>query len=246
MPITYMSNPPRPLAAPDPVPLGIAGSWRLVFRDEFNGAANASPDTSKWIFWLDGQTRNNAVNHAANTFLDGSGNLSVRATTSDIGFGAVQTAGGLESIQQFSPGSYWEARLKGTGHSTFWGQTNGGMNGVPPDASLAAGGIEFDIFENISGITQQNVFYGGYGQGSSGQWGGHTISVSQSVYAVAGMHWDLAGGAMKFYVDGVLSQTFTTVVPTNTDQVCRLTMESDFGSANALASVDYIRIWVPG
>lgn len=59
-------------------------SWELVWSDEFNGSANASPDTAKWKFdlgaggWGNNELQN-YTNRSSNVALDGNGVLKITA-----------------------------------------------------------------------------------------------------------------------------------------------------------------------
>lgn len=227
---------------------GIGTAWHLIFQDEFNGTINSAPDLAKWTYWMQNQTRNNAINRSENTFLDGSGNLVVRVTNSNIGHGVEQSAGGLESvIKTYSPQSYWEARIKSVTRSWFgfWGQTDNGMNGLnpPPDPS---DGAEVDILEDFGGTALQHALhYGAYGAN-------HTFQTQAigfdptAAYHTYGYFWDLAGGANKYYIDGSLDWTNSNLVSTRTDQMIRLTQEYQTGMPqNGSVLVDYVRIWMP-
>lgn len=249
MPGCKMRGVRAPIHAAPPVvqPFGIGGSWQLIFQDEFDGAVNAAPDSSKWTFWLQNQTRNNAINRSENTFLDGSSNLVVRSTNANIGHGTENSAGGLESvIKTFAPQSYWEARIKSVSRSWFgfWNQTDNGMNGLnpPPDPS---DGAEVDILEDLVGTTLQHALhYGAYGSNHTFQTSGIGFDPT-AAYHVYGYHWDLAGNANKWYVDGALDWTNSNLVSTRTDQMCRLTQEWLTGNPFGSVLVDYVRIWTP-
>src|SRR5258707_9008893 len=71
-----------------------AQNWQLIWSDEFNGAANSSPDPSKWTYDTGGGGFGNSeletycspgMNTAPcnaslpNEFMDGNGNLVIRA-----------------------------------------------------------------------------------------------------------------------------------------------------------------------
>lgn len=231
-----------------PSPLGVAGSWRLTFRDEFDGATNAPPDLTRWDYWHRDESRDGAMLRAENTYLDGSSHLVMRLTNADIGYGAELSSGGLiEKNSAFSPGSYWEARMAHDGWSAFWsGGGVGGMNGLntPPDP---ADGAETDISEyRFDFGLQQAVHYGGYD--ANHHFDTHAIGgVTLGAMNVYGMHWDLAGGSYKFYVNGALSWTYSTIVSTRTDAELILSqLNPGDGSTSALALVDYVRVWMPG
>ena len=88
-----------------------------AFADEFDGPVGSAPDPSKWAYDLGGGGWGNNelevyTSSRANSFLDGNGNLVIRATKS------VQTSGGRTTT------TYHSARLKTIGkfskyHGTF-------------------------------------------------------------------------------------------------------------------------------
>lgn len=230
-----------------PRPLGIGGNWTLAFHDDFDGGANSAPNLAKWDYWHRDEVHNGDQIRAENTYLDGSSNLVIRVTTADIGHGSELSAGGLvEKARAFAPGSYWEARMAHDGWSAFWSGGGNGMNGLstPPDP---ADGAETDISENLFGnALQQAAHYGGYD--ANHHFDTHPIGgVTPSAFNVYGMHWDLTGGAYKFYVNGALSWTYSTIVSTRTDADLILSQGTNAGAiTSALAKVDYVRVWTPG
>jgi|SRR5579875_1439332 len=71
------------------VPLS-ASEWRLVWSDEFNGAANSPPDPAKWTYDLGGGGWGNReletyTNTRNNVFEDGEGQLVIRAFKTESG-----------------------------------------------------------------------------------------------------------------------------------------------------------------
>lgn len=205
--------------------------WQLVWADEFNGS---SVDTTRWRYWLDGQTRRAAINRAANTFVSG-GALTVRISNPN----GQLTAGGLESNVGFGYG-YFETRSKVVGGwAAFWLQSPGiGSGGTP-----AVDGTEMDIMEACCpGPVQHAVHWGGYGAGH--QFTTHTISgVVQSNWNTYGLEWTPT--SYKFWVNGQLSWTFTTAISQRSDEVIRLTQETDgdFCGSQCDYLVDYVRVY---
>ena len=68
----------------------IASGWRLVWSDEFNGAAGSAPDLAEWNYDLGGggvgqRKIETYTNSTKNTFQDGNGNLVIRAIRSGGG-----------------------------------------------------------------------------------------------------------------------------------------------------------------
>ena len=61
-------------------------NWQMVWSDEFAGLANSPPDPAKWDYDLGNGTQGwgnneleNYTNSTDNVFLDGAGNLVIRA-----------------------------------------------------------------------------------------------------------------------------------------------------------------------
>jgi MYXO-CTERM domain-containing protein len=206
----------------------------MVWNDEFDGA---SVDTSKWNFWLSGQTRRAAVNDPANTFL-GNGALTVRITNA----GGKLTAGGLQSKQGFGYGYYEiRAQVKG-GWATFWLQSPG-IDGVGDPNQY---GTEMDIQEACCpGAVQHAVHWDGYGADHKYQTHGIAGSIvsNQQDWNVYGLEW--TADEYKFWVNGQLSWTFTTAVSNRSDEWLRLTEETDgdYCGGECLYIVDYVRVY---
>src|SRR5437870_179565 len=64
--------------------------WKLVWNDEFNGPVGSPPDPSKWNYDLGGGGWGNGeaevyTNSSQNAFLDGKGNLVIRAISDSSG-----------------------------------------------------------------------------------------------------------------------------------------------------------------
>lgn len=216
-----------------PAATGVPGGagWKMVWNDEFNGT---TVDTSLWNFWLDGQTRRAAVNHAANTF-EGGGVLTVRTTMTN----GQLTAGGLESKRGFGSG-YFEIRGRIQGWSAFWLQSFANGNGNSP----AVDGTEMDIMETCCGPANHAVHWGGYG--ATHQSVVQTITVPQSAdWNTYGLEWTPT--SYKFWVNGQLSWTFTQAISQRTDEVIRLTQETtgDYCGSQCDFLVDYVRVYQP-
>src|SRR5713226_1210892 len=64
--------------------------WKLVWSDEFNGAAGSAPDSTKWNYDLGGGGWGNGeaevyTSSPQNVFQDGKGNLVIRAIRDSAG-----------------------------------------------------------------------------------------------------------------------------------------------------------------
>jgi hypothetical protein len=224
-----------------PMP-GISGNWVLVFQDDFDGPVNSAPNLNNWGYWLDGQMRNAAINSYKNTFLDGSGNLQLRVTNADIGYGAgVITAGGLttETLKIFGVGCYFEARCKITSGWFGWWIQSPLMDGI---VSPAEDGTEMDLIESCCpGPVHHAVHWGGYGSGHMFETFNPTVDQTQ--FNTYGMQWTPT--AYNFNTNGVVDWVFTDAISERRDQFVRLTMEDNGDYTSGDVRVDYVRIWRP-
>jgi beta-glucanase (GH16 family) len=100
--------------------LGNGGSGpKYAFADDFNGPAGSAPDPTKWAYDLGGGGWGNNelevyTSSRQNSFLDGNGNLVIRATRSTDGSGQVTySSARLKTLGKFSQyrGTF-EARIK--------------------------------------------------------------------------------------------------------------------------------------
>lgn len=78
-------------------------SWKLVWSDEFAGAANSAPDPVKWNYDLGGggwgnNERQVYTNSTNNAFQDGNGNLIIRAISANGGY----TSARLKTLDRFA------------------------------------------------------------------------------------------------------------------------------------------------
>lgn len=80
-------------------------SWQMVWSDDFDGLANSPPDPAKWGYDLGNGTQgwgNNELqsytNSTDNVFLDGTGNLVIRALNTANGF----TSGRIKTATKFA------------------------------------------------------------------------------------------------------------------------------------------------
>lgn len=224
-------------------PFGVAGSWALNFRDEFDGS---SIDTSKWI--IAGGPED------PGTIFDGFGsqtwrpaNLSVSGgiltATVDNAAGAARGCGICSQGKWTLGFGYYECRLKYAGAGgwpAWWIQAH--TNGSAP-----AGGGEIDIAESkaFSGqplLIQHDIHWNSYGNSSQ-----QDTTVSDGQWHVFGLNWQPT--FLDFYVDGSLSKHFTTAIMDPAQvaapgQYMILNNASFTGGADAgTALFDYVRYW---
>lgn len=190
-----------------------------MWNDEFQGAANSAPDSTRWTYDLGGGGWGNGeletyTNSTANAFMDGGGHLVLSAN--------------------YSGGNYSSARLK---TQTLFDQAYGRVeasimipqgNGIWPafwmlGSNIATAGWpacgEIDMMENIGQYNPANVigghihgpvqpgggdYYGGNGVGSN-----YTLpsGVFPGSYHLFAAEWSPT--LITFYVDGAAYQTLS-------------------------------------
>ncbi|GLW28528.1 discoidin domain-containing protein [Actinoplanes regularis] len=179
---------------------------RLVFADEFNGAAGAKPDTAKWTY-DPGVPQNGEIQYytpnSENASMDGQGSLVIEARKQDYQ-GRQYTSARMNTSNKFHV-QYGrvEARIrvpKGNGlWPAFWMMGADFLNGRPWPYNG-----EIDIMEVLGRNTSEAYSTlhapayngaGGYGQKYS------TVDLSQAFHVWA-VEWDSKG--MRFYLDNTL------------------------------------------
>ncbi|GIF44494.1 galactose-binding domain-containing protein [Actinoplanes xinjiangensis] len=196
-------NPTAPPARPaDPT----FPATRLVFADEFNGAAGSKPDTAKWTY-DPGVPQNGEVQYytpnSENASMNGSGSLVIEARRQDYQ-GRQYTSHRMNTSNKFSV-QYGriEARVKvpkGNGlWPAFWLMGDDFLQGRPWPYNG-----EIDIMEVLGRNTSEAYSTlhapayngaGGYGQKYA------TVDLSQD-YHVWAAEWDSKG--IRFFLDGRL------------------------------------------
>jgi hypothetical protein len=213
------------LAAAPPAQAGTAppppAGWNTVFSDNFAGAAGSAPSSSNWFYDIGtgygtGEVEN-TTNSTNNVYLDGNGDLVLKATES----GSTWTSGRIEStrddfqapaggelemtasIEQPNPANglgYWPA---------FWAlgapmRTGGGW----PTSG------EIDMMEDVNGLNEASqtlhdasnspghALIACPGSGSSCQTGFHTYSVIIN-------RTNTSAESMEFVMDGTVEDTIT-------------------------------------
>lgn len=188
---------------------GPAGQWQLVWSDDFTGLANTPPDPAKWSYdlgngvngWGNYQLENYASS-TDNVFLDGSGNLVIRALNTGGGYtsGRIKTAGKFS----FQYGMV-EVRAKIPYGQGIWPaiwMLGGGFPQVPwPDCG------EIDLMENF-GVLQNDVstiHAAIHGMGDTGPGIGSSYALPSGQkfaddFHVFGAQWSPDG--VTFSVDG--------------------------------------------
>ncbi len=231
----------------DPVPFGVPGTWTLDFYDDFDGPANSAPNLTRWNYWNVDTDRGTSVGLAPfwmrreNSYLSGNGELVLRSTTADIGYGSEQSCGGLETAYYMGPEEFleFEAQVDGVIWFAGWSQSATGMFEEP------FLGVEYDILETYT-VTQmqQNLHRGGYGGGHQAI--GHNItSATLGDWVKVGFWRSVSGGFARFYINGALDYQTTdpNYISALTDHGMRLTCETNGSTPLAFAKVRYAARW---
>ncbi|HKQ51108.1 MAG TPA: glycoside hydrolase family 16 protein [Pyrinomonadaceae bacterium] len=199
-------------------------TWTLTWSDEFNGAAGAPVDSTKWVAEV-GNGSNGWGNHqleydtnsTKNAALDGAGNLVITSIKETLGKkfrcwnGVCQyTSARLKTQGKFEQAyGRFEARIKlpyGQGlWPAFWMLGNNIQRAGWPTCG------EIDIMENIG--REPSIVHGTiHGPGYSGASGiGAAYNLSSGAFSdnfhVFAVEWE--PNVIRWYVDGTLYQTRT-------------------------------------
>jgi hypothetical protein len=245
-----------------PVPLGVSGTWTLVFQDEFNGT---SVNESYWQILDPGKTWGPISSDPA---VGGTADVSAYDNTADFGnctwdedqisvsgslltlnqalISGTQYGGAIVSRWPLHHG-YYEARLKFTsGWPAWWfawhgnssNATDNDFDGTEMDVA------EAPVWEGHQNYMACNVHTGGYA-------GNHTEAGSQTYatdgdWHVVGLHWTTT--FLRFYCDGVLVREITNTLYIAQDPGVEYMILNNAspGSGNGTAQWDYVRHWTGG
>jgi beta-glucanase (GH16 family) len=185
-------------------------TWKLVWGDDFEGAAGVAADASKWTYdtgpnWYNGELQD-YTSGTTNASLDGNGNLVIEARK--------ETREGKQ---------YTSARLKTEGKKTFtYGRFEGRMKlpygqGMWPAFWMLGGNSwpntgEIDIMENLGREPSivHGTFHGPGYSGSAGPTASYTLPGGANLsddFHVFAIEWE--ADAVRWYVDGTLYSTKT-------------------------------------
>ncbi|WP_127505586.1 MULTISPECIES: RICIN domain-containing protein [Paenibacillus] len=244
-----------------------APTWNLSWSDEFNGASGSAPDGSKWGYDIGGGGWGNNeleyyTNSRNNSYLDGGGNLVIKAIKENVG-GMSYTSARLLTKGKFNQAyGKFEARIKlpyGQGiWPAFW------MLGNNIDSAGWPGSGELDIMEYL-GHDTSTVYGTVHGPGYSGA-GGISKAYKlpsgsfKDAFHVFGVEWEPT--QIRWYVDGNLYHTFnksqlgagqTWVFDHPFFMIMNLAVGGNWpGNPNASTvfpqtmTVDYVRVYTQG
>lgn len=248
MPVNYQMTWDPALA---PRPLGVAGNWTLDFRDEFNGSV---VDAGKWQVMGASPWQ---LDHPEAETLDGDPMINWRPANATIESGALKLvlepgapggelySGALISLRKFYRG-FFEARVKFVGGFPAWWLSASGL-GDTDYTGPVVDGLEIDIAESraFAGTPQSlqhAVHWGGYGAHHQSQ--EYPLGDGGGDWHIVGCEW--LESSLRFYLDGVLTNTFTTVTTDNPDHQMLLTMGRYDTQTTGEAYWDYVRHWTGG
>ncbi len=222
----------------DPVPLGVAGSWALSFRDEFDGT---TVDTTKWFLGGSVEDPGNVFDYgnwvpdpdaAHVSVADSILTLSVTAASPKPHGGAIASLG---KAPYFGYG-YTEIRCRCPG--------TGGWPAVWMTTQLAV--KEIDIAEGSAWVSQPSTIihavHTSYEPPVSEEFAGTSDGANWHVY---GINWQV--GSIDFYIDGVLSASASpSFTFTPEDHYALLTNASNIVAGTGdtgTFEIDYWRYW---
>jgi len=188
-------------------------TYRLVWSDEFNGAAGTALDTTKWTYDVGGNGWGNSeleyyTNGTANAALDGNGNFAITIKKESMS-GMNYTSARVKTLglESWTYGRI-EARIKipkGQGMwPAFW------LLGTDINTNAWPACGEIDVMENVG--KEPNVVHGSmHGPGYSGA-AGPTAQTSLSspvgdAFHVFAIEWEQ--NVIRWYVDNTLYSTKT-------------------------------------
>lgn len=210
---TGPSEPTPPPPPATPAPLGLTGSWNMIFSDEFSGSAI---DTTKWstlrggLVWPYGDPYNPPIEdafykRANSTVRDGNAVLTLKKESQN---GYPYTSGVIHTGNHFSyKYGYVEARVKAPKCSgcwpAFW------MLDTPVDDHWPP---EIDIFEFFDSINDPHPHFN-YHWADNGhkQWGIKRYGSLSTDYTAGfhtyGLYWD--ANRIQVYIDGAPGPAYT-------------------------------------
>ncbi|HEY3357068.1 MAG TPA: glycoside hydrolase family 16 protein [Polyangia bacterium] len=240
--------PPLDTTPPPPLPLGPPGDWRLIFADEFDGAALDEATWNRAYPWSPTVIHNELQYYAPDdVIVDGSGVLKLKAERRSLG-GQAYTSGVVASWGKFqlTYGAV-EARLKlpaGAGlWPSFWLVPRVGAAPPEIDVMMASGLDPHSVVMN---------FTWGADPLSSGTWHTDPAVDFTADFHVFTMTWSAT--ELIWYLDGVERKRYSTAA--NVPQAAMyLILSLAVGSGGftgtpdattpfpSYLTVDYVRAW---
>ncbi|MBV8551571.1 MAG: glycoside hydrolase family 16 protein [Acidobacteriaceae bacterium] len=237
-------------------------NWKLIWSDEFNGAARTPPDPAKWMFDLGGDRWGNKeleiyTNAPENIAQDGKGHLVIRALKTDSGYTSARINTRGKFTVEFGKIAARMRIPRGQGiWPAFW------MLGDDIAKAGWPGCGEIDIMENVG--KEPAVIHGTiHGPGYSGGQGvGATDTLRSRRPLADGFHEyaiEWSPGSITFLLDNQPYATFTPAsLPAGTHWVydhpffllLNLAIGGKWpGNPNATTqfpqalTVDWVRVW---
>lgn len=232
--------PPPPGSSSSPQPLGVPGSWRLAFDDEFN-SLNLSNWQPNWL-GANNSSITKPVNSEEVECIDpaqssvGGGVLTVTAVQRSCD-GYNYASGLLESNGHFNfTYGYMEARMylpsDGAGGIADWPAFWADGQSWPNDG-------EIDVMEGLDGGA---CWHFHYGTPSSPQQVGTCAPGNYSGWHTFGADWE--PGSITWYYDGKqVGQTTSNVTSAAMYLIVNLALKSGAAVAPQSMAVDYVRVW---
>lgn len=238
---------PAPTATPppstQPMPVGVSGSWKLIFDDEFNGS---SLDGSKWITgfpWGQTSTTTPLLYYRPENVVVSNGTVKLIAKKESYQ-GKTYTSGIITTSGKFTHKyGFMEARLKVPAGQGLWPA----FWNLPPDGKWPP---EIDMMEILGNAPSTVHLHYHYGSGSDfgTSYTGPNFSTGFHTFAV-----DWEPDAITWYVDGVQRNKFTNTSAIAAEQMYLLlnlqvggSWPGDPNSSTPFPSqyeIDYVRVW---
>lgn len=232
-----------PPPASDPKPIGVSGTWKLTYSDEFDGT---SLDTSKWL--VDDQGGNNDDETACfspEAVSVSDGNLNISLTNKSCH--GKENMGGQVHTNFRQAYGFFEARMNipGSNGSTynfpaFWLNPTSGAN----TPCWPTGG-EIDIMETISGGASAHYGYGDSCDNVTNNWPGADPGGGDwSGWHTFAVDWE--PGKLTFYYDGKSIGSINSNVKDTPMNVLVDNVSRPMGGKTVTGvtlKTDYVRVW---
>jgi hypothetical protein len=193
---------------------GAPAGWTLTWSDEFDGAANASPDATKWTYDMGGGGWGNNeleyyTSRTSNVATDGQGHLVITLRAESY-MGSAYTSARIKTQGKFTQAyGRFEARIKIPGTQGVWPAF--WMLGADISTNPWPACGEIDIMENVGkepAVNHGSLHGPGYSGGSplTGKYTLPSGRLSDDFHLYA-VEWE--NNVIRFYVDDALYETRT-------------------------------------